>query len=169
MLYQVVQFGRGYRIKVKLYNGLAKLLGETPYPYEGGRVTGKTPSQRLGLQPGELVRVRPLEEILETLKGRHNRGLGFSPEMVRYCGDTFRVRSRVKNILDEKTGKMMTFQNECIILDDVICRSECASKRLFCPRSIYPYWREIWLERVDESRGARGVVPHSLDHESLIG
>jgi len=154
MLSMVVRFWRGYRLKVKLYNGLAKLLGETPYPYEGGRLTGKTPSQRLDLQPGELARVRSQEEILQTLKGRHNRGMGYSPEMARYCGGTFRVRSRVKKIIDERTGKMMYFGNECIILDDVICRSECASKRLFCPRSIYPYWREIWLERVDEDSNA---------------
>jgi hypothetical protein len=145
-----------------VYNGLAKLLGEVPYPYEGGRVTGKTPSLRLDLQPGELVRVRPLEEILQTINvARQNRGLGFAPEMVRYCGGTFRVRSRVKQILDEKTGKMMTFGNECVILEDVICRSECSGKRMFCPRSIYPYWREIWLQRVDEGRGARGGLDNS--------
>jgi hypothetical protein len=154
-LYALIQFGRGYRLKVKLYDALAKLFGETPYPYEGGRVTGKTPSRRLDLQPGELVRVRPHEEILDTLKGRLNRGLGFSPEMVRYCGDTYRVRSRVKNIIDEKTGRMISFNNECIILDEVICRSECAEDRLFCPRSIFPYWREIWLERVDEGESGR--------------
>jgi hypothetical protein len=138
-------------LKVKLYNSFARLLGETPYPYEGGRLTGKTPSRRLDLQPGELVRVRPLEDILQTLNDRHNRGMGFSPEMVRYCGNTYRVRSRVKKIIDEKTGKMIHFNNECIILEDVVCRSECAANRLFCPRSIYPYWREIWLERLEQS------------------
>ncbi len=148
-LYHGVVFGRGYRLKVKVYNGLARLLGETPYPYEGGRLTGKTPSQRLDLQPGELVRVRPLEEILQTLNDRHNRGMGFSPEMVRYCGNTYRVRSRVKQILDEKTGKMVHFKNECIVLEDVVCRSECSANRMFCPRGIYAYWREIWLERVE--------------------
>ena len=152
MLYRAVRFGKRFRrIRVEIYNGLAKLFGEVQYPYSPGQVTGKTPSQRLDLQPGELVRVRPLEEILQTVNPqRRNRGLGFAPEMVRYCGGTFRVRSRVKTILDERTGKMMTFGNECIILEDVICRSECSAKRLFCPRSIYPYWREIWLERVDE-------------------
>ena len=24
-----------------------------------------------------------------------------------------------------------------------------ASLVMFCPRAMYPYWREIWLERVD--------------------
>jgi preprotein translocase subunit SecB len=23
---------------------------------------------------------------------------------------------------------------------------------MFCPRAMFPYWREIWLERVAESR-----------------
>ena len=167
--YQIVHFGRGYRLKVKLYNVFAKLLGEIPYPYESGQLIGKTPALRLDLQPGELVRVRPVEQILQTLNGRLNRGLGFSPEMVRYCGDTFRVRSRVSKIIDEKTGKMVHFGNECIILDDVICRSECASNRLFCPRSIFPYWREIWLERVDEKPESRPANPDSLDHEFPVG
>lgn len=151
ILYRLVIFSKGYRFKVKVYNAFAKLLGEPPYPYTAGTLTGKTPTRQLDLQPGELVRVRSHEEILQTLKGRKNRGLGFSPEMVRYCGGTYRVRSRVKNIIDEATGKMMNFGNECIILDDVVCRSECSSRRLFCPRSIYPYWREIWLERVNEN------------------
>jgi hypothetical protein len=68
--------------------------------------------------------------------------------MVRYCGGTYRVRSRVEKILDERTGRMMRMSNDCLILEDVICRSECSAKRLFCPRSIYPFWREIWLRRV---------------------
>jgi hypothetical protein len=150
VLYRAVRFRGGSRFGESLYNQLARLLGEPAYPYKGGLVTGKTPSRRLDLQPGELVKVRPLDEIRHTLKGRFNRGLGFSAEMARYCGGTFRVRSRVKNIVNEQTGKMMSFGNECIILEDVICRSECAGKRMFCPRSIYPYWREIWLERAEE-------------------
>ncbi len=169
VLNRLVHLGRGYRVKVKLYNALAELLGETPYPYESGEVMAKTPSLRLDLQPGELVRVRPVEEILKTLNVRLNRGLGFSPEMVAYCGGIFRVRSRVKKIIDEKTGKMMHFGNECIILDDVICRSECSSNRLFCPRSIFPYWREIWLERVEEKPESRPAIPDSLDPDFRVG
>jgi hypothetical protein len=32
------------------------------------------------------------------------------------------------------------------MLDGVVCK---ADYHLFCPRGIYSYWREIWLERVD--------------------
>lgn len=46
------------------------------------------------------------------------------------------------------TGHMMQFATPAIILEGVFCRSELSSCRLFCPRSIYSYWREIWLERV---------------------
>ena len=36
----------------------------------------------------------------------------------------------------------------CIILVDVVCNAEYAQCRLNCPRAAYPYWRELWLERV---------------------
>lgn len=141
--------GRGFRLKVRAYDAIAKWLGETPWPYHPGRVEGRTPVERLDLRPGEWVTVKAHAEILETLKGMHNRGLSFAPEMVRYCGGTYRVRARVDRILDEKTGVMVPMKNDCIILEDVVCQSECSAKRLFCPRSIYPYWREIWLRRAD--------------------
>jgi hypothetical protein len=34
------------------------------------------------------------------------------------------------------------------VLEQVWCSGELSKYRLFCPRAIYPYWREIWLERV---------------------
>lgn len=142
-------YGRGFRMKVRLYDRLARLFGEPAWPYHPGRVEGRTPTGRLDLQPGELVTVKSHDEILDTLKGMSNRGLDFAPEMVRYCGKTFRVRARVEKILDERTGRMVRMKNDCIILENVVCQSECSVHRLFCPRGIFPYWREIWLRRAD--------------------
>jgi hypothetical protein len=34
------------------------------------------------------------------------------------------------------------------VLDEVVCRACYSKHRRFCPRSIYSFWREIWLERV---------------------
>jgi hypothetical protein len=103
----------------------------------------------LNLQPGELVRVKSHEEILKTLDtNSRNRGLYFDAEEVPYCDETHRVLKRVTRILDEKTGRMQELKTPCVILDSVICQSRYSECRLFCPRSIYPYWREIWLERV---------------------
>src|SRR5206468_2983049 len=62
-------------------------------------------------------------------------------------------------IVDEKTGKMMHFKNPCIILDGVVCQSRYSECRLFCPRSIYSYWREIWLERISPSNSDHAFVP----------
>ena len=64
---------------------------------------------------------------------------------------TYRVLSRVNRILDEKTGRLVEFKNEAIILEGVFCQARYSACRMFCPRAIYTYWREIWLERVSES------------------
>ena len=110
---------------------------------------GRTPIVRLDLRPGELVQVKSREEIALTLdtQGR-NRGLFFDVEMLPYCGRTFRVLRRVQRIIDERTGRMLHLPNDCIVLDGVVCSGEQSRRRLFCPRSIVPYWREIWLRRV---------------------
>ena len=75
----------------------------------------------------------------------------FDPEMVPYCGGTYRVLKRVTRIIDEMTGRMATLSNACIVLQGVVCRGRYSQCRLFCPRSIYPYWREIWLERIRQA------------------
>jgi hypothetical protein len=129
------------------------------HPHVQGRQS-KTPSVVLDLQPGEYVRVKSMEEITATLDvNNKNRGLMFDVEMVPYCGGTYRVLSRVQRIVNEKTGRMMTLPNACVILDGVVCTGCISSHRLFCPRSIYSYWHEIWLERAESpascSPGAR--------------
>jgi hypothetical protein len=117
------------------------------YPLVEGRLT-KTPSSRLGLLPGDLVQIRSKEEILQTLDTRsRNRGLSFDVEMLKFCGRRARVLGRVDRIIEESTGKMKTIGSDCIILEGVVCTGEY---HRFCPRGIYPYWREIWLQRVEE-------------------
>src|SRR5262249_18357446 len=79
-----------------------------------------------------------------------NRGMKFDAELVPYCGGTYRVLRRVTRILNEKTGQMQELKNPCIIFDGVVCRAWYSECRLFCPRSVYAYWRESWLERVSD-------------------
>jgi hypothetical protein len=111
-----------------------------------------TPTGRLDLKPGEYVRIKTQTEIEQTLdkKGR-NRGLGFDPEeMAPYCGHVVKVRKSVTKIIDESTGKMLHMKQPCIMLEGVVCKAECARSRLNCPREIPSYWRELWLERVED-------------------
>jgi hypothetical protein len=136
------------------YQGLSKRVlprrlrihGGRWYPFIAGKLTS-TPRETLDLQPGELVEVRSRQEILATLDANaRNRGLSFDAEMLPYCGRQFRVLRRVERIIDEATGRMRDMPRDCIILAGVTCQ---AIYHRFCPRSIYPYWREIWLRRVD--------------------
>ena len=103
--------GVGYRACVAAYDWVQARRGGVPFPLHGGTLD-KTPTALLDLKPGELVRVKSYADILATLGRDHkNRGLWFDPEMVRYCGGTYRVVKRVRRILDEKTGKMLEFSN----------------------------------------------------------
>lgn len=64
------------------------------------------------------------------------------------CGGTYRVQRRVTRIIEEHTGRMLAMKNPCVVLDGVYCTGETPEERLFCPRAVVIYWREIWLERV---------------------
>jgi hypothetical protein len=138
-------------ILLALYNLVMHLHWRgRPYPFIRSLSGLKTPTENLNLQPGELVEIKSKEEIGRTLNMHHrNRGLLFDVEMVPHCGKRFRVLRRVEKIINEKTGKMISLPGTCIVLDGVVCSGRHSKNRLFCPRSIYPYWREIWLKRVD--------------------
>jgi hypothetical protein len=149
---KLTEIGIGYRAFTGLYDWVQARRGRPPFPLRGGKCE-KTPTAVLGLKPGELVRVKSYDEILATLdRNLKNRGLWFDAEMVQYCGNTYRVSRRVTRILDEKTGKMLQFSNPCIVLQDLFCRATKTKYRLFCPRNIPIYWREIWLERAAPGR-----------------
>ena len=147
----LVNLGIGIGPTLKwLYNAFQRLRGGSPYPHGGGSIPvgDRTPTCDLNLQPGELVRVKSQEAIRATCDtSTRNRGLTFDPEMVPYCGGTYRVLKRVSRILNEKTGRMQEMKTPCIILDSVICQARYSDCRPFCPRGVYPFWREIWLER----------------------
>jgi hypothetical protein len=122
--------------------------GGLPWGFLRGGVVGRTPTQHLNLQPGELVRIKSKEEIVATLDANLlNRGMGFEMEMARYCGQTARVARRVDRCLDEKTGRMLTMKSPCIVLENNVCAGVYS---VSCPREYIPFWREIWLERVEE-------------------
>jgi hypothetical protein len=150
---QVLKIG-GYRPLVYLYDAIQRRRGGTPYPFKTGSLE-KTPRATLDLAEGDLVQVKSHGEILATLStANRNHGLRFDAEMVRFCGGTYRVRSRVERLIDEQTGRMLKLSRDCLILDGVVCPAQVSAGRIFCPRSIFPYWREIWLKRVDDTSKA---------------
>lgn len=152
--YNLSQSGIGLgRFLRWLYDRFQFLWGGVPFPRRTGTIPidRSTPSNSLDLQPGELVRVKSHKEILATLNTESkNRGLYFDAEGVPFCGGQYRVRNRVNKYIDEKTGRLITLKNGSVILEDVWCQSRYSKCRMFCPRSIYTWWREIWLERIPE-------------------
>ena len=137
-----------------LYDRFQALWGGVPFP----RTTGTLPPDRpapfssMNLQPGDLVRVKSYGDILATLDGANkNRGLFFDAELVPFCGREYRVRTRLTDFIDEKTGRMVSLKTPAVILEDVWCQSRYSTCRVFCPRSIFSWWREAWLEKISES------------------
>ncbi|MEY9183900.1 hypothetical protein ABIG06_005475 [Bradyrhizobium sp. USDA 326] len=136
-----------------LYDRFQAIRNGVPFPRRRGNIPlGKpTPTCELNLQPGELVRVKSYEEILASLDtAGQNRGMAFDAELVPFCGGTYRVKARVNNFIDESTGKMRRMKTPAVLLEGVCCQSRYSHNRMFCPRSIYSWWREVWLERVSE-------------------
>jgi hypothetical protein len=143
----VMLFNKFQAANRRFLPGLLLIKGGRRWPFIEGRLT-RTPKELLDLKPGELVEVKSKEEIIQTLDAKdRNRGMTFDTEMMRYCGQRARVLRRVERILDEKTGKLLHLKGDCIVLEGVTCTAEYNQ---YCPRSIYPYWREIWLRRVEE-------------------
>lgn len=143
----------GWRLWTGIYSGLHRLFYGTESPHIYGTIPkgAATPQVSTGLKEGELVRVRSLAEIQPTLNvANRNRGLSFNPEMAPSCGHVFRVQRRVTTIIDEKTGRMLDIKNPCIMLEGVYCMARYHPEALLCPKRIPQYFREAWLERVDE-------------------
>jgi hypothetical protein len=148
-IFRKIMAVRGRRVLLPTYDAIQAMRGGIPYPFKFGSCDS-TPAAKLDLKPGDRVTVRSQADILSTVNRRNrNRGLSFDEEMVEFCGRTYTVLQRVERIINERTGKMMRLRNDCIMLDGVTCQSRFKDKRLFCPRSIYPYWREIWLKKAE--------------------
>jgi hypothetical protein len=135
---------------ISLFNTVQTWRGGVVFPHIDHGSLKKTPAVNLHLQPGDLVRVRHEQDIINTLDANNkNRGMWFDVGMLHFSGGTFRVAGRAERIIDEKSGKMlrMTPNSPLILLEGVICR---ADYQKFCPRSEYLFWREAWLERVEK-------------------
>ena len=146
--FTVDMFNRYQDLSKRFLPRLLRIRGGLHWGFlRGGVTSGRTPTEHLDLEPGELVRIKSRDEILPTLDlDLLNRGMGFDAEMSRFCGRTARVKARANRCVDEKTGRMLTMKNPCIILEDIVCEGAFSAN---CPREFVCWWREIWLERVE--------------------
>jgi len=152
MLYQLRQIPVGFRVWDGLYTWMHRTCTGRGSPHIIGTLPKgqPTPAAKLDLQPGERVRVKSADEIAVTLnQNNQNRGIWVGPEQIPYCGQEMTVRRRVNQIINERTGEMMPMKTACITLQNALCKGHYSSGRIFCPRLITPYFRELWLERTE--------------------
>jgi len=127
----------------KCMNRVCKLTGKSTKPSASAL---RLPSARL--QAGDLVRVRSKEEIEGTLNHwRQVRGCSFMPEMAEYCGTIQRVSRSMKTFVDERDLKIKK-SSGIILLDGVMCKGTADFGS--CDRSCLHFWREEWLEKIEE-------------------
>jgi len=159
-VYEVQSGSRGlfemvWQVLRALWN---KPFYERRWPPLVGPLT-RTPVGTLQLQPGELVRVKPFKEILQTLdRNGLNRGLRCDLVMCKYEGRTYRVRNRLDRMIIEGTGQMREVQGT-VILEGLEC--SCLTVVGGCPRQDFQYWREVWLERADANMQVEKKPPSS--------
>jgi hypothetical protein len=149
--------GLGWMLR-RGYDIVQKMRGGSPYPYRKGHLprNSRTPSVDLGIQPGELVKIKTYDEVLASVtEDGVNRGMNFAPEMVPHCGKTFRVSKRLGRLMNERTGELMELKNQCLVLEGASCAGHF-TRPFLCPRGMSPYWREVWLERAGDTSQATG-------------
>jgi hypothetical protein len=125
----------------------ARLLRRPPPPPSEARVPVRPPP--LGLQAGERVRVKSLEDIRATLdENGRCEGLAFMSIQGRFCGGEYTVHKRIERFFDERTRRMLKVKN-MVILDDVYCEPPREGYQDYagCDRTCFMFWKEAWLER----------------------
>lgn len=114
-------------------------------------------SGRLHLRPGELVEVRALEEILETLDDQGTLdGLPFMPEMSVFCGRQFRVFRRVDKLHDWIRHTGLRRVHNTVLLEGVRCDGRYHGG---CQAACHLRWKEAWLRRSSAETRASSPPP----------
>ncbi len=130
---------------VACFNWVQKKRGVAVFPYLDRSTSVTSPTESLGLEPGDPVRVKSKERIARTLNNQsRNRGLYFDPEMLRYCGGEYVVRAVLHRVIAERTGELKTMSIPSIVLEGVRSTGENVG---FNAEDEHVFWRETWLER----------------------
>ena len=130
---------------------LERIRASRARPDQSGRARAQP--EVLGLEAGDRVQVKSVEEIAATLdeEGKFE-GLAYIPALMdRYCGQTYTVRKRAVRFFDERSWRMVKVKN-VVLLDEVFCEPprhiDCDWAG--CDRTCFLFWKEGWLRRVVE-------------------
>jgi hypothetical protein len=128
----------------ELIDRYARAVGKSPKP--GVAVTAIVSQP---LEAGDWVRVRSLDEIQATLNNwRQLKGCTLLPEMEAYCGTRQHVLKPVRRFVDER-DLLVKRTFGVVLLEGLLCQGVAAFGR--CDRSCHYFWRQEWLEKIDET------------------
>lgn len=116
------------------------------------------------LRPGDLVEVRSEAEILLTLdeKGRLEN-LPFMPEMLKFCGQRFRISRRaLKTCVDDQEIRQL---DSTVFLEEVRCDG---GNHGGCGRACLIFWKEGWLKPVDSPISQNGFHAPRVTQSDLV-
>ena len=104
----------------------------------------------LRFRPGDLVEVRPPEEILQTLDAQGTLDqLPFMPEMLGFCGRRFYVSQRAEMTCASGMSSPRGFKVDNVVtLDGVRCSGDAHDG---CQKACMVFWREAWLRKVENA------------------
>jgi hypothetical protein len=115
-------------------------------------------AQTGSLHRGQLVRVRPEDEIAATLDADGKLdGMLFMPEMARHCGQVFRIYRRAGKTCVE--GHSLRRLDSAVLLEGLRCDGALHDG---CQRNCLYFWKEAWLEPVDGETRESAQAPGAL-------
>lgn len=119
-------------------------------------------SSRTAFRAGDIVTVRPYEEILETLdQDGFCGGVLFMPNMRQYCSRRLNVLKPVRWIYDEKYREMLSC-DDIVVLSGATCDGKGMLNGEDCGRSCSLFWKTAWLRRASTPEEAvEGYQPRA--------
>jgi hypothetical protein len=117
-------------------------------PESASRLAAKSFAPSIPFRKGDSVRIRSMQEILSTLDPfKELKGCAFLPEMYQYCETTQVVLKSMERFIDERDYKPKKTQG-LILLENVICSGTPLYGK--CDRCCFLFWREEWLEKIND-------------------
>jgi len=121
-------------------------------------------AQQTKFFPGDLVEVRPLNEILATLDERGTReNLPFMPEMIAFAGRQFRVSRRAfKTCVDDAEMRQI---DDTVFLENVRCDGVNHGG---CDKACLIFWKEAWLKPAGSNGTSAAARETKLSQADLV-
>lgn len=139
----LVEFAR--RRTLVLLRRVMKIYRNWMRPQSDDTAAATAASRVVELEKGDLVRVRSLEDIKQTLDYRgFTKGCMFMGQMAQFCDHEFQVAGKVVKFFDEARCRTLKCKN-LVVLDGVYCNGESVGG---CDRKCFLFWRAEWLEKI---------------------